>query len=269
MFVRFTRYNPKFASLSKYNPGHTNSSIWGFLTIFYAFRDFDLLFFSKQCEQTFLPLLLSPPPPLTCGAHFSGLLQPPVISVATGRGAGLPGRALAPPRHAMAAVPPGRGRAPPRPHGARLEGLRRPHGAYQERRRRSHAAVAGRGAAVLLPRLQSPRRHPPASAGSTSHGVGPCAPELGHGCRELGHGRRRAQPRGPRARPRAPVSSAKGAAGTRIDDPTSSTLLCLEVEEEPKSGPHTSVVEGGIAAGVKMSIHIVWRSKRKSKSGNL
>jgi hypothetical protein len=231
-------------------------------------------FFSKQCEQTFLPLLLSPPPPLTCGAYFLGLLQPPVRSVATRRGSRPPGRALAPPRHAMAAVPPGRGRAPPPScappaHGARLEGLRRPHGAHQERRCRSHGAVAGRGAVVLLPRLQSPRRHPPASASSTSHGAGPCAPELGHECRELGHGRRRAQPRGPRARPRAPVSSAKGAAGTRIDDPTSSTSLCLEVEEDPKSGPHTSVVEGGITAGVKMSIHIVWRSKTKRKSRNL
>jgi hypothetical protein len=65
------------------------------------------------------------------------------------------------------------------------------------------------------------------------------------------------------------ASSAKGAAGTRIDDPTSSTSLCLEVQEDPKSGPHTSVVEGGIAAGVKMSIHVVWRSKRKRKSRNL
>jgi hypothetical protein len=44
--------------------------------------------------------------------------------------------------------------------------------------------------------------------------------------------------------------------------------ICPKVEEDPKGGPHTSVVEEGIRAGVKMSVHIVWRNKSKRKSRN-
>jgi hypothetical protein len=59
-------------------PGHTNTSIRrGFSPFSIDFLIFFSFYFSKQCEWTFLPLLLSLPPPLTCGAHFSGLLQPP------------------------------------------------------------------------------------------------------------------------------------------------------------------------------------------------
>jgi hypothetical protein len=43
MFAGLTRYNPKFTSLSKYNPEARGLFDLGFLTILYGFGDFDLL----------------------------------------------------------------------------------------------------------------------------------------------------------------------------------------------------------------------------------
>jgi hypothetical protein len=44
IFAGFTRYNLKFASLSKYNPGaHELFDLGGFLALFYGFQDFLLL----------------------------------------------------------------------------------------------------------------------------------------------------------------------------------------------------------------------------------
>jgi hypothetical protein len=60
---------------------------------------------------------LTPHPPLMCGAHFSGLVQPVDISMAVGRGAHCGSAALGGPRagcarrQAVVVVPPGRGRA--------------------------------------------------------------------------------------------------------------------------------------------------------------
>jgi hypothetical protein len=47
-----------------------NSSIWGFSPFSMDLGILICLFIYKQCEQTFLPLLLSPTPPLTCGPAF-------------------------------------------------------------------------------------------------------------------------------------------------------------------------------------------------------
>jgi hypothetical protein len=98
--------------------------------------------------------------------------------------------------------------------------------------RGSVGSMAPTRSAAVGPMPQQPEESPPACYLASNPLAATLLPalarrrtELGHGGRELGQGRRRAA-----------ASSAMGTVGTRIDCRTS-TSMCLEVEEDPKSGP--------------------------------